>query len=120
MGQREEIELKFRIYDGTDIGHHSYAPSMTVANLKKRLLAEWPQAKTVTPKSANEVKLIHSGRILENNKTLADSRITSANQPGGGAVIMHAVVQPLVPKQKKTDKNQKDMQKMNSCSCTLL
>ncbi|KAI5316107.1 hypothetical protein L3X38_045283 [Prunus dulcis] len=91
-----------------------------VANLKKRLLAEWPQAKTVTPKSANEVKLIHSGRILENNKTLADSRITSANQPGGGAVIMHAVVQPLVPKQKKTDKNQKDMQKMNSCSCTLL
>ncbi|BBH10376.1 zinc finger C3HC4-type RING finger family protein [Prunus dulcis] len=98
----EEIELKFRIYDGTDIGHHSYAPSMTVANLKKRLLAEWPQAKTVTPKSANEVKLIHSGRILENNKTLADSRITSANQPGGGAVIMHAVVQPLVPKQKKT------------------
>ncbi|ONH93810.1 hypothetical protein PRUPE_8G254100 [Prunus persica] len=132
MGQREEIELKFRIYDGTDIGHHSYAPSMTVANLKKRLLAEWPQGniatakldfdepKTVTPKSANEVKLIHSGRILENNKTLADSRITSANQPGGGAVIMHAVVQPLVPKQKKTDKNQKDMQKMNSCSCTLL
>lgn len=61
-----------------------------------------PPAKTVTPKSANEVKLIHSGRILENNKTLADSRITSANQPGGGAVIMHAVVQPLVPKQKKT------------------
>ncbi|PQP97142.1 membrane-anchored ubiquitin-fold protein 3-like [Prunus yedoensis var. nudiflora] len=106
--------------EGRDIGHHSYAPSMTVANLKKRLLAEWPQAKTVTPKSANEVKLIHSGRILENNKTLADSRITSANQPGGGAVIMHAVVQPPVPKQKKTDKNQKDMQKMNSCSCTLL
>lgn len=50
MGQREEIELKFRIYDGTDIGHHSYAPSMTVANLKKRLLAEWPQGNIATPK----------------------------------------------------------------------
>lgn len=49
MSQREErIELKFRIYDGTDIGHSSYAPSMTVATLKKRLLSEWPQGKFIS------------------------------------------------------------------------
>lgn len=48
MSQREErIELKFRIYDGTDIGHSSYAPSMTVATLKKRLLSEWPQGNSL-------------------------------------------------------------------------
>ncbi|XP_048442847.1 membrane-anchored ubiquitin-fold protein 3-like [Pyrus x bretschneideri] len=120
MGQRGEyIALKFRIYDGTDIGINTYAPSMTVSSLKKRLLAEWPQAKTVTPKSVDEVKIIHGGKVLENSKTLADSRITAGNQTGE-AVIMHAVVQPLVPKNKKTGKKQKDMQKMNSCSCTLL
>ncbi|KAM1229012.1 hypothetical protein ACFX13_008249 [Malus domestica] len=120
MGQRgEHIALKFRIYDGTDIGINTYAPSMTVSSLKKRLLAEWPHAKTVTPKSVDEVKIIHGGKVLENSKTLADSRITTGNQTGE-AVIMHAVVQPLVPKNKRTGKKQKDMQKMNSCSCTLL
>ncbi|PRQ26278.1 putative membrane-anchored protein [Rosa chinensis] len=120
MSQREErIELKFRIYDGTDIGHSSYAPSMTVATLKKRLLSEWPQAKTVTPKTVNEVKLIHGGRVLENSKTLADSKIMSFGNLPGGVITMHVVVQPTVAKEKKA-KNQKDMQKMNSCSCTIL
>lgn len=38
----EQIELKFRIFDGTDIGHRTYAPSTTVATLKQRLVAEWP------------------------------------------------------------------------------
>lgn len=36
------IELKFRIFDGTDIGHRKYASSTTVASLKQRLVAEWP------------------------------------------------------------------------------
>ncbi|XP_050110554.1 membrane-anchored ubiquitin-fold protein 3-like isoform X1 [Malus sylvestris] len=121
MGQRgEHIALKFRIYDGTDIGINTYAPSMTVSSLKKRLLdVSITAAKTVTPKSVDEVKIIHGGKVLENSKTLADSRITTGNQTGE-AVIMHAVVQPLVPKNKRTGKKQKDMQKMNSCSCTLL
>lgn len=39
----EQIELKFRIYDGTDIGHSTYASSMTVGTLKQRLVTEWPQ-----------------------------------------------------------------------------
>lgn len=44
MAQGEEvIELKFRIFDGTDIGHQTYASSTTVATLKQRLIAEWPQ-----------------------------------------------------------------------------
>jgi hypothetical protein len=39
----ETVELKFRIYDGTDLGHSTYASSMTVATLKQKLVAEWPQ-----------------------------------------------------------------------------
>lgn len=38
----EHVELKFRIYDGTDIGHRTYASSTTVATLKQRLVADWP------------------------------------------------------------------------------
>ncbi|KAL9430796.1 hypothetical protein AB3S75_026065 [Citrus x aurantiifolia] len=44
MGEGEEcVELKFRIYDGTDICHGTYASSTTVATLKQQLVAEWPQ-----------------------------------------------------------------------------
>ncbi|KAK4492570.1 hypothetical protein RD792_017700 [Penstemon davidsonii] len=39
----ERLELKFRIYDGTDIGHGTYSSSVTVASIKQRLLSEWPQ-----------------------------------------------------------------------------
>lgn len=44
MGEGEEcIELKFRIYDGTDMAHGTYVSSTTVATLKQKLVAEWPQ-----------------------------------------------------------------------------
>lgn len=44
MGEGDEhLELKFRIFDGTDIGHGSYSSSITIATLKQRLLSEWPQ-----------------------------------------------------------------------------
>ncbi|XP_050917646.1 membrane-anchored ubiquitin-fold protein 3 isoform X2 [Lathyrus oleraceus] len=117
----ERIELKFRIYDGTDIAHDTYPVSTTtVGTLKQKLIAEWPQGKTVIPKSVNDVKLIHAGKVLENTKTLADSRITFGDIPG--AITMHVVVQPPIAK-KKTEKKKKkkeNMQKTNSCSCTIL
>ncbi|KAJ7977502.1 Membrane-anchored ubiquitin-fold protein [Quillaja saponaria] len=114
----DRIELKFRIYDGTDIAQSSYSSSMTVSTLKQRLVAEWPQGKTVIPKSVNDVKLIHAGKILENIKTLAESRITFGDAPGR-VITMHVVLQPPVAK-KKTEKNQEEMQKLNPCSCSIL
>ncbi|GMP91271.1 hypothetical protein CsSME_00042036 [Camellia sinensis var. sinensis] len=114
----EHIELKFRIFDGTDIAHSTYAPSTTVATLKQRLVAEWPQDKSVVPKSVSDIKLIHAGKVLENGKTLAESRVHFGDLPGGVST-MHVVVQPPVPK-KKTDKNQEKNHKQNSCSCAIL
>ncbi|GMI76057.1 membrane-anchored ubiquitin-fold protein 4 precursor [Hibiscus trionum] len=117
MGE-ELIELKFRIYDGTDIAHSTYAPSMTVANLKQKIVAEWPRDKTIAPKSVKDLKLIHAGKVLENNKTLADSRITIGDLPVG-FIIMHVVVQPATGKN-KTEKSKEEMQKLNSCGCVIL
>ncbi|MBA0831981.1 hypothetical protein Goarm_016401 [Gossypium armourianum] len=100
MAEGEElIELRFRIYDGIDIAHGTYEASMTVSTLKQRIIAEWPQGKTVTPKSIHDLKLIHAGKVLENNKTLADSRITVGDLPLG-VITMHVVVQPSKAKQK--------------------
>ncbi|CAL5357582.1 unnamed protein product [Camellia sinensis] len=95
----EHIELKFRIYDGTDIAHTTYAPSTTVATLKQRLVAEWPQDKSVVPKSVSDLKLIHAGKVLENIKTLEESKINFGDLPGG-VITMHVVVQPPVAKKK--------------------
>ncbi|XP_039027259.1 membrane-anchored ubiquitin-fold protein 3-like [Hibiscus syriacus] len=117
MGE-ELIELKFRIYDGTDIAHSTYASSMTVANLKLKIVVGWPRDKTIAPKSIKDLKPTHGGRVLENNKTLADSRITIGDLPVG-FIIMHVVLQPAKGKN-KTEKSQEDKQKLNSCGCVIL
>ncbi|XP_043708518.1 membrane-anchored ubiquitin-fold protein 3-like [Telopea speciosissima] len=117
-GEEERLELKFRVYDGTDIGHNHYAASTTIATLKERLVSEWPQDKTVTPKSVNDMKLIYAGKVLENNKTLAESKILFGDLPGG-VITMHVVVQPPLSK-KKTDKSKETMTKTNTCTCTIL
>ncbi|KAI3679003.1 hypothetical protein L6452_38308 [Arctium lappa] len=117
-GGNEHIELKFRIYDGTDIGHSSYASSTTVAALKQKLVSEWPQGKSVVPKSVNDVKLIHLGKVLENNKTLSESGVHDGAF-AGGVITMHVVIQPVLTK-KKTAKKQDEKGKLNSCGCTIL
>ncbi|KAK8509878.1 hypothetical protein V6N12_001949 [Hibiscus sabdariffa] len=102
----------------TYVAHSTYTSSMTIASLKQKIIAEWPQDKTVTPKSINDLKLIHAGKVLENNKSLADSRITFGDLPAG-VITMHVVVQPAIAKN-KTEKSKEDMQKPNSCRCVIL
>ena len=55
--------------------------------------------KTVVPKGINEVKLIGSGKILENNKTVAQCK-TPFGETAGGVTVMHVVVQPSPAKTK--------------------
>lgn len=57
--------------------------------------------KTIIPKAANEVKLISSGKILENNKTVGQCKLPFGDTTaGGGVIIMHVVVQPSLAKTK--------------------
>ena len=49
--------------------------------------------KEIVPKTVNDVKLINAGRILENSKTLAESRVPVGEVPGS-VIIMHVVVRP--------------------------
>lgn len=43
MPDEDLVELKFRLYDGSDIGPFQYSPTSTVAMLKERIVAEWPK-----------------------------------------------------------------------------
>ncbi|XP_076932802.1 membrane-anchored ubiquitin-fold protein 3-like [Bidens hawaiensis] len=114
----EYVELKFRIYDGMDISHSSYASSTTVSALKQKLVSEWPQGKSVVPKTVNDIKLIHLGKVLENNKTLSESGVRNGGF-AGGVITMHVVIQPVLAK-KKSAKKQDEKGKLNSCGCTIL
>jgi hypothetical protein len=50
-GGKEPIEVKFRLFDGTDIGPNKYDPATTVTALKEFVLARWPQGETDRPLS---------------------------------------------------------------------
>ena len=61
--------------------------------VKSAFLTMFLTDKDIIPKTLNDVKLINAGRILENNKTLAESRVTVGEVPGG-VITMHVVVRP--------------------------
>jgi hypothetical protein len=103
MAGDDFVELKFRLYDGTDIGPNKYTPASTVATLKESILSQWPRGKENGPKSVNDMKLINAGKILENTKTLAESRVPVGELPGC-VITMHVVVRP--PTSEKASGNQ--------------
>lgn len=47
MPEEDLVELKFRLYDGSDIGPFRYSPASTVAMLKERIVTEWPKGHTL-------------------------------------------------------------------------
>lgn len=55
------------------------------------------------PKTINDVKLINAGKILENNKTLAESRSHVSEIPGG-VITMHIVMRPPMADKKSGKK----------------
>ncbi|KAH1049012.1 hypothetical protein AAZX31_08G010000 [Glycine max] len=118
MPEEDLVDIKFRLYDGSDIGPFRYSSAATVDMLKQRIVSDWPKGKTVVPKSANEVKLISSGKILENNKTVGQCKVPFGETPGG-VIIMLVVVQPSLAKT-KADKKVDDSPKKVVCSCSIL
>ncbi|XP_042385239.1 membrane-anchored ubiquitin-fold protein 4-like isoform X3 [Zingiber officinale] len=118
MPEEDLVELKFRLYDGSDIGPIRYAASSTVAMLKERIISEWPRDKKIIPRVATDVKLICGGKMLENNKTVAQCR-SPFDEISGGFITMHVVVQPSSSKV-KTKKKVDELSKKTTCSCTIL
>ncbi|RZS02903.1 hypothetical protein BHM03_00033012 [Ensete ventricosum] len=104
MPEEDLLELRFRLYDGSDIGPIRYSSSSTVAMLKERIVSEWPRDKQIIPKIANDVKLISAGKILENSRTISQCKPTFGELPGG-IITMHVVVQPSSTKSKTGNVN---------------
>ncbi|KAJ8749950.1 hypothetical protein K2173_013865 [Erythroxylum novogranatense] len=115
-GVQEQLEIKFRLTDGSDIGPRSFPAATSVATLKENVLAQWPKEKNDGPRTIKDVKLISAGRVLENNRTISECRSPLCDIPGG-VTTMHVVVQPpSLEKEKKTE----DHLKQNKCGCVIL
>jgi len=112
----DQLEIKFRLADGSDIGPKSFPAAASVATLKESLLAQWPKEKENVPRTLKDVKLISAGKILENSRTVADCRSPLCDVPGG-VTTMHVVVQPS-----SVDKENKiaNQSKQNRCVCVIL
>ncbi|KMZ68302.1 Membrane-anchored ubiquitin-fold protein 3 [Zostera marina] len=117
MATDDSVDLKFRLFDGTDIGPTKYDLSTSVTTLKQIILSIWPQDKKNGPKTINDLKLINGGKILENNHTLAEARLPLGELPGG-VITMHVVVRPLT--MEKSERNDLDIPKTNRCVCCIM
>ncbi|KAL5987297.1 MYND-type zinc finger protein mub1 [Asimina triloba] len=81
----EQLEIKFRLFDGSDIGPKKFPLATSIASVKETILSQWPKV--------NDVKLINAGKILENNRTLRQCK-SPLFDLAGGVVTMHVVVRP--------------------------
>ncbi|CAN4080417.1 unnamed protein product [Withania somnifera] len=118
MPEEDLVEVKFRLFDGSDVGPFRFSPANTIAMLKDRLVADWPKDKKVVPKVANDVKLISAGKILDNNKTVGQCKTPFGELPNG-VITMHAVVQPSVGKS-KSEKKIDETPKKSVCACAIM
>ncbi|XP_065855753.1 membrane-anchored ubiquitin-fold protein 2-like [Euphorbia lathyris] len=115
-GVQDQLEIKFRLFDGSDIGPKAFPAAASVATLKESILAQWPKEKDNGPKTVKDVKLISAGKILENNRTVGECRSPLCDIPGG-VTTMHVVVQPSSVDKEKKAANQS---KQNKCVCVIL
>ncbi|KAM7267705.1 hypothetical protein ACFE04_009871 [Oxalis oulophora] len=80
---QDQLEIKFRLTDGTDIGPKTFPATITIAALKDTIIAQWPKDKDNAPKTLKDVKLISGGRVLENNRTVGECRSSLCDAPEG-------------------------------------
>lgn len=112
-----KVSIRFRMNSGSDFGPLAFdMVGTTILMVKERVVAEWPEtAEGDTPSGATDLKLILSGQILDNAKTLADIKV------GGDAVVtMHLVVR--MPQQGKStaDNAAGEVEKVGArCSCLI-
>ncbi|KAL1561539.1 Membrane-anchored ubiquitin-fold protein 6 [Salvia divinorum] len=112
------VELRFRLADGSDIGPSKYSSSTTVASLKETVISQWPQDKENGPRSISDIKLINAGKILENNRTLAESRSPLTEAPGDVITMLVVVHSPLSDRHSEISQDQP--LKKAGCGCSIM
>ncbi|XP_026381196.1 membrane-anchored ubiquitin-fold protein 2-like [Papaver somniferum] len=112
---QDQLEIRFRLNDGSDIGPKTYSSATGICTLKESILAQWPKGKENGPRTVKDVKLIGAGKILENSKTLEECKSPICGLTGE-VTTMHVVVHPPPTQGEKRSSNQLQ----NRCVCVIL
>ncbi|XP_017229966.1 membrane-anchored ubiquitin-fold protein 3 isoform X1 [Daucus carota subsp. sativus] len=107
LSRTESFPIGLKVMESTNyalILKDTAAPCLALNSYKK-----------IAPKVANDVKLISSGKILENSKTVSQCKMSFGEL---GLITMHAVVQPSLAKVKTEKKIDEAPQK--NCACTIM
>ncbi|KAA0039445.1 membrane-anchored ubiquitin-fold protein 2-like isoform X2 [Cucumis melo var. makuwa] len=54
-GVGDQLEIKFRLNDGSDIGPKTFPAATSIATLKESILAQWPREETLHPDRGENV-----------------------------------------------------------------
>ncbi|CAN6922693.1 unnamed protein product [Brassica oleracea] len=109
----DQLEIKFRLNDGSDIGPKAFPDATTVAALKETVISQWPRGQ----RTVKEVKLISAGKVLDNNKTVKDYR-SPVSTLVDAVTTMHVIIQPLLSLYLRKPKDGDP--KMNKCVCSIM
>lgn len=58
MPEEELVDIKFRLYDGSDIGPFRYSSAATVDMLKQRIVSDWPKGSFFLPFCVQAVSIL--------------------------------------------------------------
>ncbi|KAI3970840.1 hypothetical protein MKX01_024487 [Papaver californicum] len=97
---QDQLEIKFRLNDGSDIGPKIFSSATRKEN---------------GPRTVKDVKLISAGKILENSRTLEECKSPICGLTGE-VTTMHVVVQPQHTQGEKRSSDQLQ----NRCVCVIL
>ncbi|KAI3835099.1 hypothetical protein MKX03_016785 [Papaver bracteatum] len=112
---QDQLEIRFRLNDGSDIGPKTFSSSTSVCTLKESIFTQWPKGKENGPRTVKVVKLISAGKILENSRTLEECKSPICGLTGE-VTTMHVVVQPPPTQGEKRSSHQLQ----NRCVCVIL
>lgn len=116
MGDGDLVDVRFRHTQG-DVGPFKVPASTSVQSLKDRLLIEWPKEgplQAETPSSTADIRLILSGKFLDNTGSVDDLRPMMGEMEPDTIITLHTIIRPFTPPKGKAEKESKQ-----GCSCCL-
>uniref|UniRef100_A0A6T8JAD6 Ubiquitin-like domain-containing protein n=1 Tax=Hemiselmis andersenii TaxID=464988 RepID=A0A6T8JAD6_HEMAN len=85
-----EYNVKFMFADAVTI-ELTFPNGVGVRDAKTKVIASWPADKEAIT-GPDDLKMIHSGKVLDNAKTFEDYKV-----PKGSQVVMHLQPRPAPP-----------------------
>ncbi|KAH7322175.1 hypothetical protein B0J17DRAFT_252810 [Rhizoctonia solani] len=94
--QSTDIPVTFLLISGERKLMH-FAPTMTIGRVKEAFWGGWsPESPDTKPPSPSFLRVLHMGKVLSDDQTLADAQFPNvSNSPAG--TIVHIAVRPFGP-----------------------